>query len=305
MKQLIAGVVLDVAGAGLIAFFLLQKREDLLWVGVVLMVIGSALVIRRARTRSSFEAAIPRARRDDNTWKLEPELTLPPPRRVELTLTSRLCVWLWLTAVVAALLYTKGYPHHVNSNEMAFSRFGVKATAIVHNKRHHKNTRGQLRYYLHYNFSNQHGEQVRASISVAERIYASFNEGDVIQIVYLPDNPLSHWVLGVESNGPRREGLLALLALSAVLAVLELQRRRHKRLVTKGSAISGTVLEVTRIGITSRYTVRTETAGVERKLRHSERSCKLRSGDYVTVLYCPNRPSDILLYRAAAYRVLR
>ena len=304
MRRLIAGAVFDMAGVGLIAFSLIQERDELLWVGVGLMAVGSMLILGWAREQSRREAATP-TEKPVAAWSVEPELALPPPRRVELTSTGRWRLWLWLAAVAAAVLYTNGYPRSAQPMEAAFAKFGVETEAVIHDKQQRSSAGGEPRYYLYYHFDNRRGEQVRASIAVAEHIYSSQREGDTIRVTYLPDEPLSHEVMGVEYDRFRPEGIVALAALLAALSALELQRQRHKRLVTVGSAVGGTVLEMTRTGAASRYTVRAETGGVERRLRHSERACRLRAGDRVTVLYSPDKPSDAVLYRGAVYRALR
>ncbi len=303
LRRLIAGAVFDVTGVGLIAFSLLQQPNDLLWVGVGLVAVGSMLIVGWAREQSRLEAATPTAHRVA-AWSIEPELALPPPRRVELTSPGRWRLWLWLAAVAAAVLYTNGYPRRVQPMETAFAEFGVATEAVVHEKQQRTSASGEPRYYLYYHFEDRRGEQVRASIAVGESAYASHGQGDRIRVVYLPDDPLSHRVQGVKDDRLRPEGLAALVALLAALTALELQRRKHKRLVAAGSTVGGTVLDVSRTGAASKYTVSVETGGEERRLRHSERACRLRAGDRVTVLYSPHKPSDVVLYRAAVYRAL-
>ena len=188
--------------------------------------------------------------------------------------------------------------------EAAFAEFGVETDAVIHDKRQRSNAGGEPRYYLYYHFEDRRGEQVRASRAVGESVYESHGEGDRIRVVYLPDDPLSHRVRGVEDDRLRPEGIVVLAALLAALTALELQRKKHKRLVTAGSAVGGTVLEVTRTGAASKYTVGVETGGAERRLRHSERACRLRVGDRVTVLHSPKKPSEVVVYRAAVYRAL-
>ncbi len=303
MQRLIAGAVFDITGVGLIAFSLIQQRDELLWVGVGLMAVGSMLIVGWAREQSRLEAATP-TQKPVAEWLVEPELALPPPRRVELTSTGRWRLWLWLAAVAAAVLYTNGYPRRAQPMEAAFAEFGVETEAIVHDKQQRTSAGGEPRYYLYYHFEDRRGEQVRASTAVGESVYASHGEGDRIRVVYLANDPLSHQIQGVEDDRLRPEGLAALAALAAALTALELQRRKHKRLVTAGSAVGGTVLEVSRTGAASKYTVSVETGGAERTLRHSERACRLRVGDRVTVLYWPDMPSDMVLYRGAVYRAL-
>ena len=304
MRRLIAGAVFDMAGVGLIAFSLIQERDELLWVGVGLMAVGSMLIVGWARQQSRLEAATP-TETAVAAWSVEPELALPPPRRVELTSTGRWRLWLWLRGGRGgrALYQRLSAKSAADGGGFRQVRGGNRGG---HPRQAATQQRGRrARYYLYYHFDNRRGEQVRASIAVAEQIYSSRREGDTIRVTYLPDEPLSHEVMGVEYDRFRPEGIVALAALLAALSALELQRRRHKRLVTVGSAVGGTVLEVTRTGAASRYTVRAETGGVERRLRHSERACRLRAGDRVTVLYSPDKPSDVVLYRGAVYRALR
>ena len=304
-KRLIAGAVLDAAGLGLIAFsFLHEQSLLLLGAGVGLIALGSALVVRWARERSSLEAAPP-AGEQAARWILEPELASPPRRRAAITASGRWRMGLWLAAVTAAVLYAGGYPRRAAPMETELSRYGVETDAVIHDKRQRNNAEGQPRYYLYYNFSDRRGERVRASTAVSESVYGAHREGDTVRVVYLREDPLSHQVRGVEKGRLRREGLAVLAALLAALAALERQRRRHKRLVEEGSAVGGAVVEVKRLGAASSYTVLAKTAGVERRLRHTERPCRLRAGDRVTVLYLPRKPSDALLYRAAVYRALR
>ena len=212
LRRLIAGAVFDMAGVGLIAFSLIQERDELLWVGVGLMAVGSMLIVGWARQQSRLEAATP-TEKPVAAWSVEPELALPPPRRVELTSTGRWRLWLWLAAVAAAVLYTNGYPRRAQPMEAAFAEFGVETEAVIHDKQQRTSAGGEPRYYLYYHFANRRGEQVRASIAVAELIYSSHREGDTIRVVYLPDDPLTHQVAGVEDNRFRPEGIAVLLVI--------------------------------------------------------------------------------------------
>ena len=304
LRRLIAGAVFDMTGVGLIAFSLLQDQDELLWVGVGLMAVGSVLIVGWAREQTRLEAATPTAKAVAS-WSLEPELALPPPRRVEITSAGRWRLWLWIAALAAAVLYTNGYPRRARPLEAAFAEFGKETEAVVHDKQQRTSAGGEPRYYLYYHFENRRGERIRASAAVGESVYAAHGEGDRLRVVYLPNDPATHHLQGVGDDRPRPEGFVALVALLAALTALELQRRKHKHLVTAGSALGGTVLEVSRAGAASKYTVGVETGGMERRLRQSERACRLRVGDRVTVLYSAEKPSEVVLYRAAVYRALR
>ncbi len=300
-----AGVLLDLLGAVLIVTSLPQGGM-LLAAGVSSLVAGSLVVYRGVLRLSPVrEAAAPRARPQAATWQPEPELALPPPRRVRLGPSGRLLAMLWGSAILAtgAVLYFA--PRGPATVPALLEEHGVRTTGHIHRKNSLELAAGGTTFYLYYNFADQRQDRFRSSVQVSERLYRSYQVDDPVEVLYLPENPLVHVVpeLTERPKSPWLTG--AILALLAVLVVIAaFQRRRHKRLTANGVTAAGVVSELSRRGARQTFTVTYEVQGEEKSFRTSERIPSLTAGDRLTVLYLPDKPEDALLYRLSLYRAV-
>ena len=301
---LVAGAVFDTLGAALIALSFVRETETL-YLGLVLMAAGSVFVVLWARENSRQRSGdtAPASGVSTKGWTPEPELTRPLPRHVVLTPVGRWRTLLWVLALGAAVMYANVMPGRATPQQETLQRFGVGATGVIHRKESRSHGGGATVYYLYYNFEDADGKGVRASAAVDEQAYSAFQEGDSIEITYLPEDPFFHEAKGF-GDGRRTRPLgypwVALLAIAIV--ALEVHRIRHKRLAMYGKPIAGVVTKLTRLGAATAYSVQCAAAGHRRTLRGSERAPRLRTGDSVTVLYLPGKPQQIVLYRLCLYR---
>ena len=301
---LIAGVVFDTLGVALIALSFVQETETL-YIGLVLMAIGSVFIFLWARQSSGGQAAgeAPPSSDSAKGWTPEPELARPLPRQVVLTPVGRWRTVLWVLALAAAVIYTNVIPGRPTPKQETLQRFGAEATGVIHRKDTRSHGGGETVHYLYYNFEDANGKQVRASVAVDAEVYASHAEGDSIQITYLPEDPLLHEAKAFgDERGPRPLGYLWVALLAIAIVALEIHRIRHKRLAMYGKPIAGTVTKLTRLGASTAYTVQCSPGGRRRTLRGSERKPGLHEGDAVTVLYMPDKPQQIVLYRLCLYQ---
>lgn len=302
---LITGVVLDTAGAGLLAFSIIRGGE-FLWFGVALMAVGSLLIVtwsRRAFAREQ-EATGTSGEQALEGWTPEPELAAPPPRPVTLRPMGRWRVVLWVAALGVALIYTGALPRRASPSQQLLAEYGESATATVHRKETRSRADGETMYYVSYNFTDRDGNGVRASRAVDPELYKSLEEGDQLEIVYFIGDPFTHRVEEIDeaANRPRREGVVALILLAIGFVAQDFQRRRHKRLTAYGAAAPGIVKELKRWGAGVSYTVQCEIHGRNKTLKGSERGTTMKRGDVLTVLYLPGQPQQALLYRQSLYQ---
>ena len=301
---LIAGAVLDTLGVALIALSFVQET-DTLYFGLALMALGSVFFVLWGRRNSRDLAgdAAPHSSASTKGWKPERELTRPLPRQVVLTPVGRWRTLLWMLALAAAVIYTNVIPGRATPRQETLQRFGVEVTGVIHRKESRSHAGASTVYYLYYNFKDANGEGVRASAAVDKQVYSSFQEGDSIEITYLPEDLFFHEAKGF--GGGRRArplGYLWVALLTIAIVALEIHRIRHKRLAMYGRPIAGVVTKLTRLGAATAYSVQCTAGGRRRKLRGSERRPGLRVGDPVTVLYMPDKPQHIVLYRLCLYR---
>jgi len=300
---LVAGAVLDTLGVALIALSFVQET-DTLYAGLALMAAGSVFFVLwgRQNSRDAAVDAAPQSRASTTGWTPERELTRSLPRQVVLTPVGRWRTLLWILALVAAVIYANVIPGPATPKQETLERFGVEVMGVVHRKESRTHDGGRV-YYLYYNFQDREGKGVRTSVAVDEPVYSSFQEGDSIEITYLPQDPFFHDAKGFgDDRGPRPLGYLWGALLAVVIVALEIHRIRHKRLAMYGKPIAGTVTKLTRLGAATAYTVQCTAAAHQRTLRGSERRPGLQAGDAVTVLYRPDKPQQIVLYRLCLYR---
>jgi hypothetical protein len=301
---LIAGAVFDTLGAAFIALSFVRETETL-YIGLVLMAIGSVCIVLWTRQNSSGRGAgqASSSQVSAKGWAPERELTRPLPRQVVLTPLGRWRTILWILAMAAAVIYTNVIPGRATPKQETLRRFGVEVSGEIHRKDVRTHDGGPA-YYLYYNFQDGAGNGVRASIAVDDGIYSSFQEGDSVDITFLPQDPFVHEVNGLgDGRAAEPLGYLWVGLLAVAIVALEIHRIRHKRLAMHGKAIQGIVKKVTRLGAATAYSVQCTAGGHRRTLRGSERRPGLRAGDSVTVLYRPDKPHHMILYRLCLYRV--
>lgn len=303
---LIGGIALDVAGLALIAYSIVQGDAGALTAaGVGLLLAGTLAVSRagRASEASLDEEAKSSAVRG---WKPEKELRPAPPRRVRLTAAAQVSLMAWLVA--AAFVGFFAWERVVRLAPAPPSRAvlddaGETAEATVHRKETRLTPDGEERYSLYYNFRDAAGAGVRSSITVSKSLFEVYDEGDTIEVRYLPGDAIAHYLPEL-TRGDRevRAVLMAAVLAAFFLFLLESRRRLHKRLVAHGTAVPGVVESISRRGGAKALTVQAEIQGAPRTLRTTERNTRRETGDVVTVLYDPKRPADAEIYRGLLYR---
>ncbi len=301
---LVAGGLLDLVGLGLVIWALPEGGWPLA-AGVVCLLAG-ALAISRASLGLAPEE--PAAGSPSRAHRIEPELASPPPRRVELKVRPKLVVGLWAMALglMAFFFYDRVWTRlpPVPSQSLLANQ-GVAARGEVHRKELRESASGEPRYYLYYNFDDQQGSGMRASVSVPAAVYERFGEGAAITVVYLPGESALHYLPEITRDPfAMRGSLIAALLAAFAIGLLEMQRRKHKRLTSRGAAVEGKVAGLVRRGVNRVYTAEYRAGGKSLSVRATERNPARREGDAVTVLYNPNDPTEAIVYVAAMYRVV-
>ncbi len=300
---LLAGGLLDLTGLALVIWAMPEGGWPLA-AGVGCLLAG-AFAISQANLGLETEPAASASR--GGTRRIEPELAAAPPRRVELKVRPKLVVALW--AIALALMAFFFYDRVWNrlpsvASQTLLAEQGLEARGTVHRKEMRENSMGQPKYYLYYNFTDQSGSEVRSSISVPKALYDRFHENDSVQVKYIPGDALAHYLPEITRPPFALRGSMmgAVLAIFAVV-VLDTQRRRHRRLVSRGVAVSGTVQDLRKRGASRTYRAAYAAAGQQLSVRTTERNPQRSAGDAVTVLYDSGNPAEAVVYPAAMYRV--
>lgn len=299
---IVAGVLLDLAGAVLIARSVPEIGAPLA-AGAGLLLAGSALVFQGVLRMSRKQAEPPPSRGAGKAWSPEPELNAAPPRPVQLTRVGKLSAGLWGAMALAVVGYVFLAPPRPAPISPLLEAEGAAATAEVHAKNERNTASGEPSYYVSYHFETGRGEQVRESRPVPRAIYDEIAVGDSFEVIYFPDNPQQNFVprlAGQEIPPALRWAAVGLLGV--LFLAYDQQRRFHRKLVSHGKPTAGVVEGVRRRGATRVFTVRYKLHGQEGRLRGSERNPRRADGDVVTVLYLPERPERTLLYFASLYR---
>jgi len=299
---IVAGAVLDLAGAVLIARSVPEVGAALA-AGIGLLLVGSVIVFRGV-LRISREQAGQQApsRTVSREWSPEPELSAAPPRPVRLTRAGKLSAGLWGAMVLIVVGYVFLAPPRPARPPPLLEAEGAAATATVHAKNERDMASGEKAYYVSYHFETGQGEQVRETRQVPRAVYDEAAVGDSFEVIYFPENPQQNFVPRLELQGiPAALRWTAVGLLAALFFVFEQQRRFHKRLVSHGKPAAGVVEGVRRRGANRVFTVRYKLHGQEGRLRGSERNPERADGDAVTVLYLPERPERTLLYCTSLY----
>lgn len=303
------GAGLDFGGLGLIVTTLPEAGWPLA-AGLALMLAGTMLITRSLQSKSEATADGPAERkRASKRWQPEPELLRDPPRPVSMTVTAKITVVAWLAMLAVAGWF--GWQNvwrlapPVPSQTLILNE-GVRATATIHRKEVRDREDGQQRYYLYYNFTDASGSGVRSSTSVSASLFGEYEEGDSLEVAYLPGEPLAHFAVEL-TRGPfaMRGSLMALVVGAFLLFLLGAKMLRHRNLARSGKAVAGYVESVVRRGGGKKLEVRYETVnGREITIKPLERNALRKQGDVVTVLYLPGNPEDGEMYSLCLFRAV-
>ncbi len=303
------GVGLDFAGLGLIVTAL-PDGGWLLAAGLALMLAGTMLITRSLQAKAEPETneALD-LKRAGKRWQPEPELQCDPPRRTTMTVTAKITVVAWL-----AMLAVSGWfgwrnvwrlSPPVPSQQLILNE-GARASAKIHRKEVRDRDDGQKRYYLYYNFTDSTGAGVRSSVNVSSSVFDEYQEGDALEVAYLPGEPLAHFAVGLTRGAfAMRGSLMAMVVGAFLLFLLGARMVRHRNLVRSGKAVAGSVVSAVRRGGAKKLEVRYETVnGREITIKPLERNALRKRGDVVTVLYLPGNPEDGELYSLCLFRAI-
>ena len=297
-----AGVALDVAGLALVASSIPEPSWKL-GAGLAMLLGGTLLVSRSLRGPAPAPMSAQQAETARKGWKPEPELRQAPPRAVQLSVTAKIVVmaWLLMFVVTGAYAYATVFSRNPGPPSRALlDAEGARTEATVHRREVREAADGEPRYSLYYNFTDATGAAIRSSAVVSKMLFDRYEEGDRLEAVYLPGDPLAHYLPPLTRPAFAERGLLmALVAVAYCAYLLEQRRRRHRRLASSGTPVAGVAENVRRRGGSRVYDVRFTTDGREGSLRATERNPMRRSGDVVTVL-CDGKEAE--LYSQCLYR---
>ena len=303
---LLSGIALDLAGLAVIALsFSKPDAGVMLTVGAGLILGGTLLVSRAGRSEQETleEDVKTRAMRG---WKPEKELRPAPPRRVRMAASAQVSIMAWFVATAFVGFFA--WDRVVRLSPAPPSRnivdqAGETAEATIHRKETRLAPDGGERYAIYYNFRDATGAGVRSSATVSKSLFEEYEEGDRLEVRYLPEDAIAHYLPEItRSDREVRAVLMAAVLGVFFIYLLEARRRRHKRLVQSGTAVPGVVEAISRRGGAKALTVKAEVQGTERILRTTERNSRRGVGDVVTVLYDPHRPADAEIYRGLPYQ---
>ncbi len=297
-----AGAVLDLAGMTLVVAAIPEAGWKLA-AGLAMLLAGTLLISRSLRGARPAPAAPEQLEQARKGWQPEPELRQDPPRPVRLSVTAKIVAMAWLLMLAAAGAYAHLEVFSRNPGPPSrglIDSQGARTEATVHRREVRENAAGEPRYSLYYNFADAAGAAVRSSTVVSKLLFEQHEEGAGLEVVYLPGDPLAHYLPALTRPAFAERGLLMAVVVAAFLIyLLETRRLRHRRLVRQGTPVAGVAENVRRRGGARAFDVCYRADGRERKLRASERNPARRDGDAVTVL-CDAGEAE--LYSQCLYR---
>jgi len=302
----LTGLVLDIAGIGMMIASM-PDGGPLLWAGLGTVALGSWLVTRGSRKLVTSESTP--AKKTKGSWLPESELRQAIPRKTAMNPIARISLVSWLLMLSVGGWFA--YDRVLTRNPApAFyeivTEAGQTVSGSVHRKAIREASGGSETYYFYYNFLDANDSGIRASTAVSSRIYARYREGDSIDVVFLPADPLSHYIPQITRSPRATRGLLMVAVVVVFFGwILETMRRRHRRLVRLGQAIPGTLEKVSQRGARTAYSVRFKSDGRETVLKGTERGPRRAAGDLATVLVDPASPGDAVVYQLGLYRATR
>ena len=130
--------------------------------------------------------------------------------------------------------------------ERCYRTEGIVATATVEQKSTQYVSSRVAYFDIHYSFTTTDGQSIRASEDVSKERWDALNEGDPIEIEYLPGEPSSNRLLGVKGDETVRGRavwpyLLIPVPVAAVAVLLlgEVARRTSKHCLLLGRGVLG------------------------------------------------------------------
>ncbi len=302
-----AGASLAISG-GFAILMSLPAGGATLWAGIGLIALGS-LALRRGLDAYQPDPQRRVERAEDEqarsvSDRVEPELRGPVPRRVALTGRGKSIVITWtVTLAVFASLAHQHFgrlPPPPEKNMLELD--GEGSTATVHSRDARILDNGNTLYRVGYGFSTEAGIPIRISRTVPPRVFDSLQDGETMQVTYLPANPEVHYLPAITSPVSTRFVFFIGGLLLAAAGFAEAQRRFHRRLVMGGTPVSGFTADVRRRGGVRSFRVNYNVNGERQTLKGTERNPDLRSGQAATVLYNPFIPTRAVIYRLALYK---
>lgn len=261
-------------------------------------------------------------------YALEPELNTPPPRTVRARGGWDYGCGLWAIRVFIL-------PHTLAGVFLAFQAVsgivlylgvlfvGTEVDGRIAKKSETEGKKG-THYEVEYVFTLNGNDYADKSGLKAED-YAAINEGQRIPVRVLAIFPQSgHWpgIAGVSPISGVVSSCFGALLWNGILSVflwyLYVRPWRQRQLVRFGVPVAGTVFEVTSTpaksgkGYTIRYQyplpIDPETGDIERNatgkiyIEPPKSAEDIHSGDVLTVLYDPRKPSRSILYHFSDYK---
>ncbi|MBI1354458.1 MAG: hypothetical protein GC160_08930 [Acidobacteria bacterium] len=301
------GVGLDLGGIALIVLGLEEAGWQLA-LGLAMMLVGTVLVTRAFQgAEAPAEPDAATVSRKLDRWRPEPELRADPPRKVKPTFTA----WLTIGAWSAMLAVAGGFAWYnvlelnppIPSQGLLESE-GAHVGAEIHRKEVRDHEGGRRRYYLYYNFQDQTGSSVRSSVVVSKTLFDRYREGASLDVVYLPGDPMVHFVPALtQASFALRALLMGAVVAMFFLFLLIARMLRHRRLARSGRAVAGMVEKVSRRGGSKSLRIRySNSQGKEQTLTAFERNPARKTGDVVTVM--TDRAGEAEMYSLLLFRAV-
>ncbi|HYV99350.1 MAG TPA: DUF3592 domain-containing protein [Gemmatimonadaceae bacterium] len=274
---------------------------------LVVIITGIVVVAVRTNRASKVEPVTDeRIRAAARGWRPPPELQTSLPRDVHLTRQAIALVTLFAVMALGILVGGGfGYRAALREHRVAemLNRSGLVARASVTDKAVRPNGKSS-RHVISYTFV-ANGGRISGSADVPGRLYNATRVGGTVDVLYAPDDPRVHRVVGREAPLPPWAALLFVFALAGVIAAIPLLIRSQMRLVAYGTPAAAVVERVspTKGGSAVRYRFLSQDGDVTMGATTVPSKEKPAAGDTVTIVYDPDRPRSNRLYPMQMVRV--